>query len=125
MQISILKADKPAKTKKATERESRRSLCLFQHKSKSEPLTRNEYLVRIILTWCGQQDLNLHGCPPVPKTGASAVPPCPHTCIVARRRGFVKGKSARERRWRAAFPARTPSARPFPDRAEKSAKNGR
>ena len=32
---------------------------------------------------------------------------------------------AGERRWRAAFPARTPSARPFPDRAEKSAKIGR
>lgn len=24
------------------------------------------------ITWCGRQDLNLHGCPPDPKSGASA-----------------------------------------------------
>lgn len=28
------------------------SLKLFKHKSKSEPLTRYKYLVRIILIWC-------------------------------------------------------------------------
>ena len=32
----------------------------FKHKSKSEPFTCYKDLVRIILTWCGQQDLNLH-----------------------------------------------------------------
>ena len=31
---------------------------LFECKSKSEPITHNECLVRIILTWYGQQDLN-------------------------------------------------------------------
>ena len=36
-------------------------LKLFQHKSKSEPFARYKYLVRIILTWCGRQELNLHG----------------------------------------------------------------
>ena len=29
------------------------------------------------LSWCGRQDLNLHGIPPVPKTGASTIPPRP------------------------------------------------
>ncbi len=33
---------------------------LFKHKSKSEPLTRYKYLVRIILTWCPKPDLNRH-----------------------------------------------------------------
>ena len=28
--------------------------------------------------WCGRQDLNLHGCPLVPKTSVSAIPPRPH-----------------------------------------------
>ena len=38
------------------------SFFLFSEiKSKSEPLTRYKYLVRIILTWCRWPDLNRHG----------------------------------------------------------------
>ena len=36
-------------------------LKLFKHKRKSEPFACNKYPVRIILTWCDRQELNLHG----------------------------------------------------------------
>ena len=46
-----------------------------------------------LFSWCGRQDLNLHGVPPVPKTGASTIPPRPQVLsIIARKIGFVKEK---------------------------------
>ena len=37
--------------------------------------------------WCGRQELNLHGCPPVPKTGVSAIPPRPRIHIIVIKTG--------------------------------------
>lgn len=36
-------------------------LTIVQIENKSEPLTRYDDLVRIIMVWCGRQELNLHG----------------------------------------------------------------
>ena len=48
---------------------------------------------KFLFCWCGRQDLNLHGVPPVPKTGASTIPPRPQVLsIIARKIGFVKEK---------------------------------
>ena len=47
----------------------------------------------LLFVWCGRQDLNLHGVPPVPKTGASTIPPRPQVfIIIAGKSGFVKEK---------------------------------
>ena len=65
-------------TKKRQERKSP-PLKLFKQKSKSEPFTRYKYLVRIILTWCGRQELNLHGVShKILSLARLPVPPRPH-----------------------------------------------
>ncbi len=56
------------------------SFFLFSEiKSKSEPFTRYKYLVRIILIWCGRQELNLHGVThKILSLARLPVPPRPH-----------------------------------------------
>src|SRR4030067_198328 len=38
-------------------------------------------------SWCERRDLNPHGCPPDPKSGASAIPPLSHSAG-----GSISGK---------------------------------
>ena len=40
-------------------------------------LDKKSRIKMIRLFWCGRQDSNLHGCPLVPKTSVSAIPPRP------------------------------------------------
>lgn len=54
---------------------------------KSERISNLKERVRIILVWCGRQELNLHGCPPVPKTGVSAIPPRPRIHLIVIKTG--------------------------------------
>lgn len=54
---------------------------------KSERISNLKERVRIILVWCGRQELNLHGCPPVPKTGVSAIPPRPRIHLIVIKAG--------------------------------------
>lgn len=42
------------------------------HKQKGSPHCEKRYLDSASRRWCGRQDLNLHGRPPDPKSGASA-----------------------------------------------------
>lgn len=60
---------------------------------KSERISNLKERVRIILVWCGRQELNLHGCPPVPKTGVSAIPPRPRIHIIVIKTGKRRTRS--------------------------------
>ena len=60
------------------------------------------------LCWCGQQDSNLHGFPPEPKSGVSANSTMPAALnIISRKTGFVNRERLSAGRVFAAFPLRS------------------
>src|SRR4030067_1359104 len=60
-------------------------------------------------SWCERRDLNPHGCPPDPKSGASAIPPLSHSAG-----GSIFGKQQYIHIFPLGKPKRPPEENPSP-----------